>query len=66
MCDAKILAKCSAHRIKKDCQILLVFLHGRYIGDDIRQVLETIEYYEISETPGLVFIVDFEKVFDKV
>ena len=32
------------------------FLHGRYIGDNIRQVLETIEYCEISGTPGLVFI----------
>ena len=42
------------------------FLHGRYIGDNIRQVLETIEYYEISGTPGLVFIADFEKAFDKV
>ena len=41
-------------------------LHGRYIGDNIRQVLETIEYYEISGTPGLVFIADFEKAFDKV
>ena len=36
------------------------------IGDNIRQVLETIEYYEISGTPGLVFIADFEKAFDKV
>ena len=42
------------------------FLHGRYIGDNIRQVPETIEYYEISGTLGLVFIADFEKAFNKV
>ena len=42
------------------------FLHGRYIGDNIRQLLETIEHYETSKIPGLVFVADFEKAFDKV
>ena len=42
------------------------FLHGRYIGDNIRQVLETIEHFEKSGKPGLLFIADFEKAFDKV
>ena len=28
--------------------------------------LETIEHYEISGTPGLVFIADLEEAFDKV
>ena len=42
------------------------FLHGQYIGDNIRQVLETIKHYEKSGKPGLVFIADFEKPFDKV
>ena len=32
----------------------------------MRQVLESIEYCEISGTPGLVFIADFEKAFVKV
>ena len=40
-------------------------LHGRHIGDNIRQVLETIEHYEQSGKPGLVFIADFEKPSDK-
>jgi hypothetical protein len=42
------------------------FLHGEYIGDNIRQVLETIEYYEKSGKQGLLFIADFEKAFDKI
>jgi hypothetical protein len=59
------------HRIKKDLSDIIHpnqtgFLHGRYIGDNLRQALETIEYYEILGTPGLVFISDFEKAFDKV
>lgn len=70
-CDAKILAKCIAHRIKK---VLLNIVHNdqsgflqrRYIGDNIRQLLEIIEYYEILKKPGLIFISDFEKAFYKV
>jgi hypothetical protein len=42
------------------------FLHLQYIGDNIRQVLKTLEHYEKSGKPGLVFIADFEKVFDKI
>ena len=57
--------------LKKYCQILFIlirqfFLHGQNIGDNLKQVMETIEYYKISRTPGLVFIADFEKAFDKV
>ena len=42
------------------------FLHGRYIGDNIWQLLEIIEHHETSKKPGLVFIADFEKAFNKV
>jgi hypothetical protein len=47
------------------------FLHGRYIGDNIQQLLEMIEHHETYKKPGMVFIVDlfiaaFEKTFDKV
>ena len=63
--------KCIALRIKKVLPGIVHpdrtgFLHGRYIGDNIRQLLEIIEHQETSKKPGLVFIVDFEKVFDKV
>jgi hypothetical protein len=42
------------------------FLHGRYIGDNIRQLLEIIEHHETYKKPGMVFIAHFEKAFDKV
>nr|QCF47515.1 hypothetical protein [Erythrocytic necrosis virus] len=42
------------------------FLHGRYIGDNIRQLLDIIEHHETYKKPEMVFIVDFEKAFDKV
>ena len=50
-CDVKILAKCIAHRIKKVLPDIVHpdqtgFLHGPYIGDNIWQLLETIEHYE--------------------
>ena len=59
-----------AHRIKVLSDIIhpnqTGFLHGRYIGDNIRQVLETIEHYEQSVNQGQIFTADFEKAFDKV
>ncbi|KAJ8289842.1 hypothetical protein GJAV_G00005950 [Gymnothorax javanicus] len=70
-CDAKILAKCIAHRMKRLLPDIIHydqtgFLHGRYIGENIRQLLEIMEYYDKTKKPGLVFIADFEKAFDKV
>ena len=62
----KILAKCLAHIIKKVLSDIIHPNQTGIIGENIRQVLETIEHYEISGTPGLVFIADFEKAFDKL
>ena len=63
--------KCIALRIKRVLPGIvhpdqIGFLHGRYIGDNIRQLLEIIEHHETSKKQGLVFIADFEKAFDKV
>jgi hypothetical protein len=65
------IAKCIVHRIKKVLSYIIHsiqtgFLHGRYIGVNIRQVLETIEHHDKSVKPGLLFIADFEKAFDEV
>nr|QCF47491.1 RNA-dependent DNA polymerase [Erythrocytic necrosis virus]QCF47492.1 RNA-dependent DNA polymerase [Erythrocytic necrosis virus] len=67
-CDAKILAKCIALRIKRVLPGIVHpdqtgFLHGRYIGDNIQQLLEIIEHHETCKKPGMVFIAEFEKVF---
>ena len=68
--DAKRLVKCIALRIKR---VLPGIVHPdqtgflrRYIGDNIRQLLEIIEQHKTSKKPGLIFIADFEKFFDKV
>ena len=63
--------KCIALRIKRVLQGIVhpdqtYILHGRYIGDNIGQLLEIIEHHETSKKPGLVFIADFEKAFEKV
>ena len=70
-CDAKILAKCIATRIQQVLSSIIHpnqsgFLKGRYIGDNIRQLLEIIEHYERLQKTGLIFIADFEKAFDTV
>ena len=49
-CDAKILAKCLVHIIKKVLSDIIHpnqtgFLHGQHIGVNIKQVLETITVY---------------------
>jgi hypothetical protein len=41
-------------------------LHGRHIGDHLRQVLETIKHDEKSRKSGQVLITNFEKAFDEM
>lgn len=70
-CDARILAKCLALRLKKVIQNLIHpdqtgFLKDRFIGDNIRRLLEVMDYYEKENLPGLIFIADFQKAFDTI
>lgn len=70
-CDAKILAKCIALRIKKIIPFIIHedqsgFIEGRNIANNIRQMLEIIEHYNKVSKPGLICIADFEKAFDKL
>ena len=63
--------KCIALRIKRVLPGIVHpdqtgFLHGQYIGDNIRQLLEIIEHHERNKKPGMVIIADFEKAFDKL
>ena len=41
-------------------------MKGRYIGENIRKVLEIIEYSEIEDKPGVLISIDFEKAFDSL
>lgn len=69
--DAKILAECFADRLKKVLQNIIdpdqcCFLQGRSISDNIRQIIEITEYYDLVKSPAFIFFVDFEKAFNKV
>ena len=42
------------------------FLKGRFIGENIRLALDVMEYVNSNNMGGLMFLIDFEKVFDKL
>lgn len=42
------------------------FMKGRYIGENIRTIFETIDYLEKNHLPGILFFADYEKAFDSL
>ncbi|PIK36905.1 pol-like protein [Apostichopus japonicus] len=69
--DYKIGAKAIAARLK--CVIHKIigpnqtgFMKGKFIGENIRFVLDLIDYASNHNIPGLLFLIDFEKAFDKL
>ena len=41
-------------------------MKGRYIGENIRLIFETLDYVDEHNLPGILFFSDFEKAFDSV
>ena len=69
--DYKILAKCIANRLKRSLHYLIHpdqsgFMKGRNIRHNIRLILDMIEYTDLTDTPGLILLLDIEKAFDSV
>ena len=69
--DYKIATKAIANRIKKFLPKIINcsqtgFIKGRYIGENIRLIQETIEMLEKENMAGLLFFADFEKAFDSI
>ena len=69
--DYKIITKCLAERLKNVLPFLIHsnqtgFLKNRYIGSNIRLLLDLIEYTNETNEPGMILSVDFEKAFDTV
>ena len=69
--DYKIATKVIANRMKNVLPKLIHesqtgFMKGRYIGENIRLILETLEYADDQNLPGILFFSDFEKVFDSI
>lgn len=42
------------------------FIKSRFIGENIRLVLDLINFYSYNNKNGLLFLIDFEKAFDRV
>lgn len=67
----KIASGCIANRLKLYMGKLISrdqtgFLKGRFIGENIRLVYDLMNYTERNNIPGLLMLIDFEKVFDSV
>ena len=62
----KIASSCIAARLKTVLPKLIsdeqkIFLKGRYIGENIRLLYDTLLYANQHQIPGLLLMVDFEK-----
>jgi len=67
----KLASSCIANRLKKVLSHLISpdqsgFLAGKFIGENIRQVYDIMNYTDLQNIPGLLLLVDFEKAFDSV
>jgi exonuclease III len=67
----KIGSACIANRIKTVLPTLVSddqtgFMSGRYMGDNLRLIYDTIAYLDEQNLPGLLLNIDFEKAFDSL
>jgi exonuclease III len=69
--DYKIITKLLATRIKKilpqvihDDQV--AYIKDRFIGQNIRTILDIMEYTKLEDKNGLIAFLDFEKAFDTI
>ena len=42
------------------------FIKGRFIGENIRFILDLIDYCDTNDIPGFLMLLDFEKAFDRL
>jgi len=69
--DYKLLSKTLSERLKKVLPKIIHsdqagFVCGRNIVDNIRTVLDILEYTKAENIPGILINIDFEKAFDAV
>ena len=67
--DYKLVAKCLANRMKFVLTDIISpeqtgFLKGRFIGENVRLILDLINYCDNKHIPGALLFIDFEKAFD--
>ena len=69
--DYRIITKTISSRIKKYITKIIKqsqtsFSKGRYIGENIRPIQESIVKLEDENSPGLLLFADFEKALDSI
>jgi hypothetical protein len=69
--DAKIASKVIAERMKRLLPGLIHhnqsgYIPGRNISENIRSILDIMEYTKVKKLPGLLLFIDFEKAFDSL
>ena len=67
--DYKLLAHILANHLHKVPYKIISsdqtsYIRKRYIGTNIRKILDTVEYLERTNNSGILLILDFEKAFD--
>ena len=69
--DYKLLAKCLAARLGKVISTIVSedqvgYIKGRNIANLIRNIDDVTEYLRLTERPGLILALDFQKAFDTI
>ena len=69
--DAKIASKVIAERMKRLLPGLIHnnqpgYIPGRNISENIRSILDIMEYTKVKKLPGLILFIDFKKAFDSL
>ena len=69
--DAKIASKVIAERMKRLLPDLTHnnqsgYIPGRSIGENIRSILDIMDYKKAKNLPGILLFIDFEKAFDSL
>ena len=69
--DYKVLTKLLATRLKKVLPTVIhpdqvAYLKSRYIGQNIRTIIDIMDYTEKEKKQGLIAFLDFEKAFDSI
>lgn len=42
------------------------FIPGRYIGENIRELIDTIDFCDVNQIPALLVNFDYKRAFDSV